>query len=197
MLGMKSKLVGSAQDVATAIIEAKQPEGVDQMQLHKLLYLVQAASLVWFNEPAFDDRPIEAWVQGPVTRGIAGTYMGYSFYRIKEPKYGDSSRLPSQVRWTVDKIVSKYGNLSGPDLAASVKGPGTPWTLTRGDLEPEERSEEEIPTPLIAKYHRRHGIIPAALDATDAALAQAFFDGDDGALADLFERATGSRPTVS
>ncbi|HEX9978628.1 MAG TPA: type II toxin-antitoxin system antitoxin SocA domain-containing protein, partial [Acidimicrobiia bacterium] len=61
----------SALDVAAALIEMR--PGPDQMQLHKLLYLVQAAHLAWYGSPAFRER-IEAWRWGPMVRRVAGHY---------------------------------------------------------------------------------------------------------------------------
>ncbi len=50
--------MAKVDDVAAALIEAR--PGLDHLQLQNLLYLVQAAHLAWFGEPAFDE-PIEVW----------------------------------------------------------------------------------------------------------------------------------------
>lgn len=184
----------SALDVAAAVIEAR--PGLDQMQLHKLLYLVQAASLAWFQEPAYVE-PIEAWKRGPVTRRVAGHYKSFSYHPIETPVSGDSSVLTQRVRWVVERITEEYGDFSGSVLAAILKGAGSPWQQARGDLPIDADSDVEIPQSLMAEYHRHRGL-PTRSDPTAAetALAQRFFDGDDDAMADLFEQSTGVRPSA-
>src|SRR5947208_2123639 len=127
-----TRTLPSAEDVAAAIIETR--PGVDQMQLHKLLYLVQAAHLSWLEGPAFSGR-IEAWKWGPVVRGVAGTYMQYESIPIQKPESGRSEQLPTDTRWVVKRVVEEFGNLSGPDLARITKDrEGSPWRAARGDL---------------------------------------------------------------
>jgi len=96
----------------------------------------------------------------------------------------------------VRRIVERYGSLSGPDLANLTKQSGGPWSTARGDLPPDARSKEEIRKSAMSEYHRRHGITPEASDPAITALAERFFDGDDDALAESFERVTGVRPSI-
>jgi uncharacterized phage-associated protein len=162
----------SAIDVAAAII-TRHP-GLDQMQLHKLLYLIQAAFLSWFGDKAFNER-IEAWTWGPMTRGVAGHYMQYDRQLIDKPNGGDPTQLGPRLSWTVDEILRKYGDFDGPALALLTKAPGSPWVETRGDLPGDAVSDREIPTTLIQAWHRRHGVT-----------LERFLGGDDDAFAALF-----------
>lgn len=184
----------SAFDLAAALLEAR--PGRDQMQLHKLLYLTQAASLAWLNAPLFDDR-IEAWKYGPVIRGVAGHYMEYGKDPIPKPESGDSSRLSAKAKAIVDRIVDHYGDMTGPELAQLTKQPGSPWTQARGDLPADAHSDELIPIKIMTEYHRTHGVTPAEPPRHIADLAERFFSGDLDAIADLMEEATGIRPRVS
>lgn len=186
--------MASARDVAAAIIE--QNPGLDQMQLHKLLYLVQAAHASWFDEPAFDER-IEAWKWGPVVRGIAGQYMDFGYRPIDEPVSGDSSAVDERTQWVINRVLKDYRSLSGPDLATVTKAPETPWRQVRGDLPETASSDVEIPVRLMAEYHQLHGVLPAEPSEYEVELAERFFDGDSDALAELFELATGVRPEIS
>lgn len=181
-----------ALDVAAAIIRLR--PGIDQMQLHKLLYLVQAASLVWFDVPAFDDQRIEAWKKGPVTRQVAGVYKAYSWQSIMEPAGGDATRVSGRTAWTVERVVGEYGEISGPALADLVKGPGSPWRQARGDIPDSENSQAEITLAMIAEYHETHGIVPPeALSSDERQLAQAFLEGDEHAFANLLQLAAKNR----
>lgn len=180
----------SADDVAASIIAAGP---VDQMQLHKLLYLVQAAHLSWFEEPAFGEQ-IEAWTYGPVVRGVVGHYKDWNLRPITEPYRGDPTRLSERTAWVVEYVRNKFGNLAGPDLAALVKGPGSPWRQIRGPLPEDASSSMEIPPSVIREFHTVHGLGVPQPTPNEQALAQRFFDGDHEALDDLFESITGVRP---
>lgn len=194
--GRSTQLPPSADDIAAAIIERHPGGGVDQMQLHKLLYLVQAAHLVWFGSPAFRER-IEAWQWGPMVRGIAGAYQGFDRQRITEPVSGHPDRLTERTQWIVERILDAYGQMTGPQLAKVTKAPDSPWRHARGDLPENARSDETIPLPLIESHHQIRGVIPtSALSEHQHALAERFFGGDQEALADLFESVTGMRPTI-
>lgn len=192
LVGMEEPI--SALDIAAAIIE--EHPGLTQMQVHKLLYLVQAANLAWFGEPAFTQR-IEAWQKGPVVRDVAGHYMEFDWSRIYEPVSGDSDELSSRTRWVVQRIVSEFGDTEGPELADLVKQIGSPWRQARGDLPPEAKSGDEISVDSIEAFHRVHGVVPTAPSEQELALVDRFVEGDKEALADLFEIATGTRPAVS
>ena len=194
-------LVGMAraQDVAAALIE--EHPGVDQMELHKLLYLVQAASLAWFEEAAFQDERIEAWKWGPVVRGVAGSYMQFDRRPITEPMAGDSRAVDNRTRWVIQQVVKQYGELSGPKLAGLVKGPGSPWSLVRANLANDAPSNIEIPIALMYEFHRRSGIstLPVStMSPVERRAVQAFTaDPSADAMADLFETVTGVRAKVT
>jgi uncharacterized phage-associated protein len=183
----------TAEDVAAALIEAR--PGCDQMQLHKLLYLVQAAALAWFHEPAFRER-IEAWQYGPMVRGIAGLYKDFGHGPIAAPVSGNPAKLDERLRWTVRYVVDNYGRLSGPALARLVKSERAPWRQARGNLPDDASSTAEISVRMIEDFHGRFGLAPAPLASREYEFAQQFLDGDVPALADFFEAATGSRPTT-
>lgn len=184
--------VASADDVAAAIIRAR--PGLDQMQLHKLLYLVQAACLAWFDMPAFENE-IQAWKYGPVVRMVAGHYQHFGDSPIMESLHGDPNQLDDRRRWVVDKIVEQYGATDGFTLAAKFKGAGSPWREARKGLADDAPSQVRIGVEAIREYHRRLGLLPAPPSEREARMIDRFFDGDHEALADLFESVTGVRPT--
>lgn len=179
----------SALDVAAAILEER--PGLDQMQLHKLLYLVQAADLVWYDTPAFSEH-IEAWRHGPVVRVVAGHYKDFGQSPIERPVSGDPSELSDRLRSVIREIVAKYGARSGFDLAAECKRPGSPWREARGAIGDHENSSAEITPAAIATWHRAHGVVYAEPTDVENALAQRFLDGDDAALEQLFSNAFGA-----
>jgi len=184
----------SADDVAAALIQLH--PGLDQMQLHKLLYLVQAGSLAWFEKPAFTER-IEAWQHGPVVRGIAGRYKSFGRNPIDKPVMGNAERLSDRTRWIVDRVLDEFGGMSGPQLARLVKEPGMPWKEARGPIPDSAHSDAEITPKIMLEWHRRYGVVRVVPTTAENELANRFLDGDNDALADLFEAATGVRPALS
>lgn len=188
--------MASALDVAAAILERHSPnQEIDQMKLHKLVYFVQAGSLAWFDSPAFDEA-IEAWAWGPVTRGVAGYYKDFGKSPIPEPVAGSADGLDERTAWLVERVLTEYGDLTGPVLARLTKGPGSPWRQVRGDLPDGAPSDQEIPPEVIREFHRSHGVLPSRPTKEETRLAERFFEGDKEALADLIEGTAGVRPTV-
>lgn len=186
--GVTSATPLAAVDVAAALITRR--PGLDQMQLHKLLYLTQAAHLVWYGEPAFGER-IEAWKWGPVVRTVAGHYRRLGATPITGPVSGDDRMITDRVALVLDKIVEVYGEMSGPDLARLVKGDESPWRQVWGDLPDDAVSQREIPLLLISDYYRERGVLP--VDGTDserAAVARFLRSGDPDTLRVLFAVAT-------
>ena len=164
------------------------------MKLHKLLYLVQAAHLVWFGAPAFSER-IEAWIYGPVTRTVAGRYSQFGSSPITRVLGGRGDRLSTRQRWTIQQISGTYGRVDGFQLAEMLKADGSPWRQVREGLPDDVPSNEPISLALIASYHADHGLpIESRPSKQENELAQRVLDGDADALDDLFELVTGIRP---
>lgn len=188
---MSSQSGQTAFDIAAALIET-QP-GFDQMQLHKLLYLSQAACIAWYDAPLFSDQ-IEAWRWGPVVRGVAGHYMQYDADPIESPASGDTSSLSDEAWSVVRRIVERYGEVPGPELASLLKGPGTPWQEARGDIPQDAPSQAEITPASMREYHRAHGVTAIEPTAAVLNLAGRFVNGDQDAVTDLMELAASAHP---
>jgi uncharacterized phage-associated protein len=191
---MTTTAPAKAADLAADILQLH--PGLDQMQLHKLLYLVQAANLAWFHEPAFSDR-IEAWQYGPMVMDtMRGRYNSYGKKSIPAPNGGDPDAVPSRTHWVVEQVVTKYAEFSGPALAKMVKDAGSPWRAVRGDLPDDAPSQDEISVEMIETWHSTHGVTLERPTMAEQKLAQKFFDGDDEALGELLEAVTGHKATV-
>jgi len=118
---------------------------VDPRKLQKLVYYVQAWSLVWRQRPAFEER-IEAWVEGPVspdlwTDGIQRTR------RVR-----DARELSSGDRAHVDRVLEAYGAMSTRELIA-LSHEERPWREARGDLPASARSNVEIQQGAMAAFY--------------------------------------------
>lgn len=190
----------SAVDVAAAIIRAR-PE-LDQMQLHKLLYLTQAAQLAWYGTSAFKER-IEAWRWGPMVRRVAGHYKNFGRNPIKKPASGNPDNVPRRTLLVMERVLGEYGSLDGPTLADMTKVVGGPWHQVWGDRPPEATGQDEIPVVVIANYHRRHGmggeiarrhgLRGEVATPTEAALIKRYLEGDKDAFPELLALSIANR----
>lgn len=186
--GVTSVTPMAAADVAAALITRR--PGLDQVQLHMLLYLTQAAHLVWYGEPAFGER-IEAWRWGPVVRTVAGHYRSLGATPIEKPISGNGRMITDRVALVLDRIIDTYGDLSGPDLSRVVKVTDSPWSQVWGDLPADAVSQREIPLLLIGDYYRDRGVLPVESTDTESALVARFLrTGDSDLLRELFAAAS-------
>ena len=86
---------------------------ISNLVLQKLLYLIQAYSLVDENqpEPAFDDR-IEAWQYGPV---VPEAYYGFK-YNLNEIRHADVDFLNPNLERRIREIYETFGRQDPFDL---------------------------------------------------------------------------------
>lgn len=89
--------------------------------LQKLLYLIQAYSLVVFNKPAFEEN-IEAWMYGPVVpEAYYKVKADENYYREK-----DSVGLDQELSEAVQKIVRTFEEVS-PFVLVDMTHSYDPW----------------------------------------------------------------------
>lgn len=91
-------------DAARYILEK---EGrMSTMKLQKLCYYCQAWSLVWDDEPLFDEE-FEAWANGPVCYELFSQTRGH-FSVIADDEPGDSNNLTDNQKDTIDEVLKYY-----------------------------------------------------------------------------------------
>jgi len=135
-------------DVAAYILEAK--GSMTAMKLQKLVYYSQAWSLVWDEQPLFEEK-IKAWANGPVVGVLYSKHRG----RFKlEPGdiQGNPEFLSKDERETVDAVLSFYGDRTSQWLS-DLTHSENPWKDARVGLEPGERGEVEIKPAFMAEYY--------------------------------------------
>lgn len=97
--------MASVFDVARYILE-KQGK-MSTMKLQKLCYYSQAWSLVWDDQPLFDEE-FRAWANGPVCRELFRETQGQFAVVATDEKKGDSGRLTANQKDTIDKVLEYY-----------------------------------------------------------------------------------------
>lgn len=91
-------------DVAKYVLE-KQGR-LSTMKLQKLCYYCQAWSLVWDDEPLFNEE-FRAWANGPVCRELFTATQG-RFSVSAEDEDGSSANLSKNQKDTIDKVLEHY-----------------------------------------------------------------------------------------
>lgn len=139
--------MATAHDVAAYILR-KQGE-MTAMKLEKLVYYSQAWSLVWDEEPLFQDR-IEAWVNGPVVPALYQRHRG--MFKVSDWPHGDPDALTPTQRETIDAVLNFYGDKSSQWLS-DLTHREAPWIEARKGLEPGDPSRREISHASLAEYY--------------------------------------------
>lgn len=139
--------MASAHDVAAYILKQRGP--MTAMKLQKLVYYSQAWSLVWDDEPLFDEI-IEAWANGPVVPALYALHRG--MFCVQDWPYGNLNALEQYQRDTVDRVVEHYGQLAPHELSdLTHKEP--PWEQARAGLPPGTRGKNQISLAAMAEYY--------------------------------------------
>jgi uncharacterized phage-associated protein len=118
----------SAHDAA-AVIRDRLPQA-GAVKLHKLLYYCQGHHLATFDEPLFSEA-ISAWDMGPVVSSFR-----YEDSVGLKPR-GEVRMSEAQLN-TIEYVVSRYGKMTGRELAIMTHGE-TPW-IRANDGRPEHGS---------------------------------------------------------
>jgi uncharacterized phage-associated protein len=137
-----------ATDVADYILDRMGP--MSAMKLQKLAYYSQAWSLVWTEEPLFEER-IEAWAHGPVVRHLYNAHRG--FYRLW-PKFfsGNPNNLSEEQRDVIDRVIAFYGS-KDPQWLSDLTHMEDPWRNAREGMEDGVRGEREITKEAMLEYY--------------------------------------------
>lgn len=146
--------MATAGDVARYILERLAPDGsgarLTAWKLQKLVYYAQAWSLVWDDQPLFDDE-IQAWANGPVTPSLYLQHRGRFSVRASDIK-GRASVLTEDQRETVDGVLKFYGNKTSQWLS-DLTHAELPWKEARVGTPDGARSQAEITHESMSEYY--------------------------------------------
>ena len=138
----------SAHYVAKFILSDTGP--MSAMKLQKLVYYSQAWSLVWDDEPLFDNR-IEAWANGPVVRDLYDTHKGK--FKVSADDFpGDTDLLSPNQTDSIGIVLKSYGDRSAQWLSTQTHSE-SPWIDARAGLSDNERGDREITLESMSEYY--------------------------------------------
>lgn len=122
---------------------------VTAMKLQKLVYYSQAWSLVWDEEPLFEER-IEAWANGPVVVDLYRWHKG--LFEVSNCARGEPNNLTAQQRETIDGVLNFYADKPSQWLS-DLTHREPPWFSARKRLSPGQRGTREITHASMAEYY--------------------------------------------
>ena len=134
-------------DVAQYILQ-KQGE-MTTMKLQKLVYFCQAWSLVWDEDPLFNET-IEAWANGPVVRKLYDVHKGG--FKIDRLPVGNPSVLTDNQKETIDCVLGTFGSKTAQWLS-DLSHIDEAWQKVREGLPEGSPCDNQIPLGLIHDYY--------------------------------------------
>jgi len=142
-----ARLIDVAQYVCDSMGE------ITSMKLQKLIYYCQAWSLVWDDQPLFENE-IQAWVYGPV---IPDLYvMHRKMFKINADIFksmgSDSNRLNDTEKDTINAVLGHYGDKTSQWLI-ELSHQEKPWIDARESLDKNERGNNTITLESMMEYY--------------------------------------------
>lgn len=136
-------------DVAKYILE--QAGEMTAMKLQKLVYYSQVWTLVWDEEPLFNEE-IQAWANGAVIPDLYQKHKG-SFKVNKDTiDNGNSDSLSKTQKENINRVIKFYGKYTAQQLS-DINHQEDPWIKARGDLSPMDYCITEITKDMILEYY--------------------------------------------
>jgi len=120
----------------------------DTLKLQKLLYFTQGLSFC-MNDKEFFDEQFEAWVHGPVIPSVFNKYKNYGHDPI-DILY-DIREIDDEQKAVLEYVKENYGKYDGRYLEKLTHSQD-PWLYARMGLDPDERTDKNIPKDIIAEY---------------------------------------------
>lgn len=120
------------------------------MKLQKLCYYAQAWSLVWDDEPLFDEE-FEAWANGPVCRDLFMHTQG-KFGVSADDEPGNIDNLTENQKDTIDKVLEYYGKHDAQWLS-QLTHMEDPWNKARVDVPAGAGCQNIITKESMAEYY--------------------------------------------
>lgn len=126
---------------------------ISPLKLQKLLYYCQAWHYTIFDRKLFDER-IEAWAHGPVVPSQYKRFSSILLYdNIDVDKIEkEQVTFPKDTEELLNEVMDIYAEHTASYLER-LTHKEMPWKKNRGDLEPYQASNEEIPLSLMKEYY--------------------------------------------
>jgi uncharacterized phage-associated protein len=121
---------------------------ISNLKLQKLVYYAQAWHLALYDTPLFQE-DFQAWIHGPVIPVLYQKYKLLGWQPILEDA---NPELPQEVQEFLDEVAQEYFACDAYELEQMTHAE-TPWNLARGNLPPDEPSNEVIQKQWMKEYY--------------------------------------------
>lgn len=111
---------------------------IDEMKLHKLLYLLQREAIIQTGEPLFQEQ-FEAWKYGPVL------YIVHKHYLADDLHEKLSEETIAKYKHLFDKVFDTYAAKPSWSLSTLTHGEYS-WQKAREGYAPDDHCEKQIKT---------------------------------------------------
>jgi len=145
----ETRRMASVFDVARYILERKKI--LTTVKLQKLVYYCQAWSLVWDEQPLFDEE-IQAWANGPVVPDLFQCHKGKFQVTSSDIPYGDTTNLDDLQKETINAVLEYYGEKSAQWLV-DLSHLEEPWRNARGKCGTGEYCSSVISQGAMIEYY--------------------------------------------
>lgn len=140
--------MASVFDVAKYILQ--RCGKMSTMKLQKLCYYAQAWSLVWDDEPLFE-QDFQAWANGPVCPELFYNTQGrFSVRADDEP--GDASELTENQKDSIDRVLAHYSTHDAQWLS-ELTHMEDPWKRARVGIPRGQGCDQVITKESMAMYY--------------------------------------------
>lgn len=112
------------------LFKAENGTDMDQMRMHKMMYLVQREALMCYNEPLFASE-FQGWKFGPVLVEVRNEYMTGNMFRYV------LGELEEKSRELVEAVYKRYKEMSSWKLSSLSHGELS-WKAAREGLAADE-----------------------------------------------------------
>jgi uncharacterized phage-associated protein len=139
---------GNVRAIDAADFIISQIGSMSAMKMHKLLYYSQAWTLVWTQQPLFQEE-FQAWANGPVVREIFDLHKGcFTVHGFG----GDASRLSDDQKDAVSRVLKYYGD-KDPQWLSSLTHMESPWQEARVGYANGDRCENIVTKESMLAYY--------------------------------------------
>lgn len=142
-----------ANDVADALLSIAREHGdnLTHLKLQKLVFYADAWHMVLNNGEELIPEQFEAWVHGPVVRGLYDRFRGNSWHPIMDEVSYPLS-LDEATRDHLNEIYEVFGAFSAFELEQMTHDE-QPWIQARQGYEPDEVCNRAIDKKLMHSYY--------------------------------------------
>lgn len=124
--------------------QREEKPNIDAMKIQKVIFYAQSWSLA-LEKKKLIDSPFEAWVDGPVNRGLWEIIKYQGGVEKKE------HQIQPETFALLESIEETYGQESGGVLS-SLSHKETPWVEARKGISPNQRSDVKLDESLMVEY---------------------------------------------